>query len=49
MNIIYAWTCGISGMLILYYIGNPFGIYDDFASIGGLILYTAIWFRKKRS
>jgi len=34
------WALGLGIMLILYFAGNPFGVYDDIVIIAGLILYT---------
>lgn len=39
-NIITIWIFGISAMFALYFIGNPFGVYDDVVIIGSLVIYT---------
>lgn len=39
MKVIYIWILGLSIMFGLYYVGNPFGIYDDIVIIGGLVIY----------
>ncbi len=40
IEVVYIWIIGLSIMFGLYYLSNPFGVYDDIVIIGGLVIYT---------
>ena len=42
LNIAIIWALGLGIMLILYFAGNPFGVYDDIVIIAGLLFYSLI-------
>ena len=34
------WTLGLGIIFVLYFAGNPFGVYDDVVIIAGLLIYS---------
>jgi len=39
-KLIVAWILGLGAMFSLYFVGNPFGVYDDIVIIAGLMFYS---------